>query len=49
MTIVSIKNELSRAQREHYAVPLFDVYEIQGMEGLMEALKEKRAPTIVGI
>jgi ketose-bisphosphate aldolase len=49
MTIVSIKNELSRAQREHYAVPLFDVYEMQGMEGLVEALTEKRAPTIVGI
>jgi fructose-bisphosphate aldolase class II len=49
MTIVSIKHELSRAQREHYAVPLYDVYEIQGMEGLMEALTEKRAPTIVGI
>ncbi len=49
MTIVSIKNELSRAQQAHYAVPLFDVYEMQGMEGLMEALTEKRAPTIVGI
>ncbi|MGD0751146.1 MAG: class II fructose-bisphosphate aldolase [Anaerolineales bacterium] len=49
MTIVSIKNELSSAQRAHYAVPLFDVYEMQGMEGLMEALTEKRAPTIVGI
>ena len=49
MTIVSIKNELAKAQQAHYAVPLFDVYEIQGMEGLLEALVEKRAPTIVGI
>ena len=49
MTIVSIKNELSKAQREHYAVPLFDVFEMQGMEGVMEALTEKRAPTIIGI
>ena len=49
MTIVSIKNELTRAQQGHYAVPLFDVFEMQGMEGLMEALTEKRAPTIVGI
>ncbi len=49
MTIISIKKELTRAQRERYAVPLFDVYELQGMEGLMDALTEKRAPTIVGI
>jgi len=49
MPIVSIKNELTRAQHDHYAVPLFDVFEMQGMEGLMEALAEKRAPTIVGI
>jgi ketose-bisphosphate aldolase len=49
MTIVSIKNELSKAQHAHYAVPLFDVFEMQGMEGVMEALTEKRAPTIIGI
>lgn len=49
MTLVSIKNELAKARRERYAVPLFDVYEMQGMEGLMDALTERRAPTIVGI
>ncbi len=49
MTLVSIRNELAKARREHYAVPLFDVYEMQGMEGVMEALTEKRAPTIIGI
>ncbi len=49
MAIISIKNELKKAQRERYAVPLFDVYEMQGMEGVMDALAEKRAPTIIGI
>jgi len=49
MTIVSIKNELTRAMQEHYAVPLVDVFEMQGMDGAMEALAEKRAPTIIGI
>jgi fructose-bisphosphate aldolase class II len=49
MTIVSIKNELTRAMQEHYAVPLVDVFEMQGMDGAMEALTEKRAPTIIGI
>ena len=49
MTIISIKNELTRAMQEHYAVPLVDVFEMQGMDGVMEALVEKRAPTIIGI
>ncbi len=49
MSLVSIKNELVRALKEHYAVPLYDVYEMQGMEGVMGALMEKRAPTIIGI
>ena len=49
MTITSIKTELTKALREHYAIPLFDVFEMQGMEGVMDALSEKRAPTIIGI
>jgi fructose-bisphosphate aldolase class II len=49
MTLTSIKNELEKARRERYAIPLFDVFEMQGMEGVMDALIEKRAPTIIGI
>ena len=49
MTLVSIKQELIRARRERYAVPLIDVFEMQGMDGMMDALVEKRAPAIVGI
>jgi fructose-bisphosphate aldolase class II len=49
MTMVSIKKELTKALGEQYAIPLFDVFEMQGMEGVMDALTEKRAPTIIGI
>ncbi len=48
MPLVSIKDVLLRAREEHFAVPLFDVFEIHGMEGIMDALVEKRAPTIIG-
>jgi fructose-bisphosphate aldolase class II len=49
MTLVSIKQELIKAKQGRYAVPLYDVFEMQGMEGMMEALAEKRAPTIIGV
>jgi len=43
MTLVSIKNDLAKAREGHYAVPLYDVFDIQGVEGVMDALIEKRA------
>jgi fructose-bisphosphate aldolase, class II len=49
MTLVSIKDQLVKARRERYAVPLLDVFEMQGMEGIMDSATEKRAPTIIGI
>ena len=49
MTLVSIKVELEKARQQRYAIPLFDVFEMQGMEGMMDALVEKRAPTIIGV
>lgn len=49
MSLVSIKQEMIRARREHYAVPLFEVFEMHGMDGMMDALVEKRAPAIAGI
>ena len=33
MTITPIKTELAKALQERYAIPLFDVFEMQGMEG----------------
>ena len=49
MTLVSIKNDLVKARKERYAVPLYDVFDMQGVEGVMDALIEKRAPTILAI
>ena len=49
MTLKSIKAELLRAREERFAVPLVNVFEMQGMEGALEALVAKRAPTIIGI
>jgi fructose-bisphosphate aldolase class II len=49
MTLVSIKQQLVQAREQHYAVPLVDVYEIQGMDGTMAALTAMRAPTIIGV
>ena len=49
MTLVSIKNDLAKARQGHYAVPLYDVFDNQGVEGVMDALIEKRAPTIIAI
>ncbi len=49
MSLVSIKQQLTQARQDHYAVPLFNVFETQGMDGLMDALVEKRAPVIAGI
>jgi len=49
MTLVSIKNELIKARQAGYAVPLYDVFDMQGIEGVMDALVAKRAPTILAI
>ena len=49
MTLVSIKNELIKAREARYAVPLFDVFEQQGMDGTLDALIKRRAPTIIGL
>jgi len=49
MPLVSIREELKKAQAGQYAVPLYDVFEMQAVEGVFEALEEKRAPAIVAI
>jgi fructose-bisphosphate aldolase, class II len=49
MTLTSIKNQLIRARAEHFAIPLWDVFEMQGVEGAMDALIAQRAPTILAI
>jgi fructose-bisphosphate aldolase class II len=49
VTLTSIKSELVKARQGGYAVPLFDVFEMLGVDGLMDSLTEQRAPTIMGI
>ncbi len=49
MPLVSMVNELKKAQAGHYAVPLFLTFEMMGFEGTLAALEENRAPGIIGI
>lgn len=49
MPLTSIKQELHRAQQGHYAIPLFDTYDMNSTEGMFAAIEEKRAPVIAAI
>ena len=49
MPLVSMLSELKKAQEEHYAVPLFDTFEMNGFEGTLAALEEMQSPGIIGI
>jgi fructose-bisphosphate aldolase class II len=49
MPLTPIRTELKKAQAKGYAIPLYDVFEMQGTEGLFAALEEKRAPTIIAL
>jgi fructose-bisphosphate aldolase, class II len=49
LTITSIKNDLTRASRESFAVPLYDVFDQIGVDGVLEAAENKKAPVIMGI
>jgi ketose-bisphosphate aldolase len=49
MTLLSAKSALAAAQAGHYAIPLFDTFEMLGSEGILQASIDKRAPIIVGM
>lgn len=49
MPLVSIREQLQKAQRGGYALPLFDTFEMFGTEGMFSALEEKRAPAMVAM
>ncbi len=49
MPLVSIKETLKKATAEHFAVPLFDAFEMAAVEGMFAAIEEKKAPAIVAI
>ena len=49
MPLVSIAQELARAQAGRYALPLFDTFDMRSTEGMFHVLEEKRAPAMVAI
>jgi fructose-bisphosphate aldolase class II len=49
MALVSIAQELERAQAGRYALPLFDTFDMHSTEGMFNVLEEKRAPAMVAI
>jgi len=49
MPLVSIGDQLKRAQQEHYAIPLFDTLDTHSTDGMFQAFEEKRAPGIVAL
>ena len=48
MGLESFVGQLQRANRESWGIPLFDIYERQGTDGIFAAAEAKKAPTIVG-
>ena len=49
MPLVSIADELARAQAGRYALPLFDTFDLRSTEGMFHVLEERRAPVMVAI
>jgi len=49
MPLVSIYQALKRAQTEHYAIPLFDVFDSNSIDGIFAAMELKQAPVIVAL
>ncbi len=49
MSLTPIKNHLHHARAEKYALPLFDVFEMQGAAGVFDAIAEKNAPAIIAL
>ena len=49
MPIVSIQSELIRGKKEGFAVPLFDVFDSQSIDGIIAAMAEANVPGIVGV
>lgn len=49
MPLVSICQSLKRAQAEHYAIPLFDVFDSTSVDGIFAAMEAEHAPVIVAM
>lgn len=49
MPLVSIKNDLIKARKEGYAVPLFNVFDPIAVDGTVAAIQAHNAPCILGV
>jgi fructose-bisphosphate aldolase, class II len=49
MPLVSIIETLRKASSGRFAVPLFDAFEMNAVEGIIAAAEEKKAPVIIAI
>lgn len=49
MPLVSIRTELIRASYEGYALPLFDTFDMNATDGILNAFQNKHCPGIIGL
>ncbi len=49
MPLISITQELARAQQGRYALPLFDTFDMHSTDAMFAVAEEKRAPMMVAI
>jgi fructose-bisphosphate aldolase class II len=49
MPLVSILDELQKAQAGGYAIPCFDTFEMHGTMGILDAVEARRAPVMIGL
>jgi fructose-bisphosphate aldolase class II len=49
MPLMPFKNELLKARAAKYAVPMFDVFDMAGIDGVFAAIEDKRGPTMIAI
>ena len=49
MALTSIKKDLEKASLSKYAVPLYDVFDQFGVDGVFDALEATKSPVILGI
>lgn len=47
MKLVSMKKLIARAHEEHYAVPAFNVCNMENIQGILEVAQEMHAPVII--
>ena len=47
MALVSMKEMLQKARREHYGIGAFNIFNIESMEAVLEAAEEQKSPLIL--